>query len=506
MAADLKNPFDDLGPYGVEYKKKNVRRGRAQEPQPRPEPTPESGLRPTPQPALPEETTPEGAELPPLQMEPQQPAKDPNRSLENALRNSVPANIELEPVGPDAAPKPNTPYGDIGPFGPRVEGNPLFRNPFSDGKKHKARSTGPTTEQILSPFVIKKEALRSPVTLVVTIIVALLWLFVKLPAINPRYPGLYGTIVFLCLIYLIVMFVVHGFDFKASYKKDYWSFLFKHCKVALIILVAALVVFLAAHISSWPVLRWEPLSEQLTVTVAEQEPASDGPAVDAATARRAAEALLSGREMGDPALCIGPAGPVWMLYPTENEVTGCCVAVDAVTGEAALVQPEGLTYERPGHKLDLLLRLRHPTWVFADPVLELDDSGAPYWIAARTRNSVGLMRGAAVLGVLTVDAVTGEDVYYPLDRIPDWVDHVYPAELIREHFYNYALYKDGYRNPENTKSGLPVLTTATPVSVLRDGQVMLRAQVTDSERIPNPMGTLQADFRTEETIVYLSNR
>ena len=36
MAADLKNPFDDLGPYGVEYKKKNVRRGRAQEPQPRP--------------------------------------------------------------------------------------------------------------------------------------------------------------------------------------------------------------------------------------------------------------------------------------------------------------------------------------------------------------------------------------------------------------------------------------------------------------------------------------
>ena len=488
MASELKNPFDDLGRYGIESNR--LAKNRVSAPKTRPG----SGPRMTPK-----------TENKPL-LQPENPAAPKERP---AGESGLPEQIELEPVGPENA--PYQPYGDIGPFGPRWEGsNPLFRNPFSDGTPRKPKTQAPTTQKILSPFVVKKESARDAVAIIVTAVVAVLWFLVKLPPLTLRLPPLYGAVVFICLIYFIVSFIIHGFDFKFSYKQDYWKFLFRHCKVMLVVVIIALAALVIALFSSWPLLRHAALAELMPLTVAEEPAAPAVPAVDEAAALGAGGALLAaepdltGLKIGGGDLCRTADGPAWVLYlepaAGQKRDVDACITVDAVTGQAAVQPlPAPLTFVKPGYQMDRPLWFRHPAWVLGDPVFELDDSGRAFWVMPRLRNGVGLLSGAEVTGVLVLDAVTGEETLYAPDQVPGWVDHVYPADLLEKEYNFYGLYARGYRPPENKDEAVTRLRDPQP-AILDDG-LCLRAEIWDNGEEPAQVGVLTADLRTGAGLV-----
>ena len=66
-----------------------------------------------------------------------------------------------------------------------------------------------------------------------------------------------------------------------------------------------------------------------------------------------------------------------------------------------------------------------------DYTFEIDDEGKPYWVVTKYEKRVGFGGNDAV-GVVTLDAQTGEIAEYPLDKTPAWVDRIQPQEFIEE--------------------------------------------------------------------------
>ena len=67
-----------------------------------------------------------------------------------------------------------------------------------------------------------------------------------------------------------------------------------------------------------------------------------------------------------------------------------------------------------------------------DFTFELDDEGRPYWIVTRYDNAIGITERKA-MGVLVLDAQTGESNIYGVDDAPEWIDRIQPEDYIRNY-------------------------------------------------------------------------
>jgi len=107
--------------------------------------------------------------------------------------------------------------------------------------------------------------------------------------------------------------------------------------------------------------------------------------------------------------------------------------------------------EHFGKLLKRHLRFKYPTYMFGDMNFEINDAGHPYWIAARMDKTIGLLGGEDVIGVVLVDAVTGECVEYDMKTVRtqenlQWIDRVYTADLLTTQFNYYGKFRDGFWN------------------------------------------------------------
>ena len=68
--------------------------------------------------------------------------------------------------------------------------------------------------------------------------------------------------------------------------------------------------------------------------------------------------------------------------------------------------------------------------MFENPSFEIDDAGNPYWIAPTYTYKIGLFGGKDITGAILVNAIDGSCQYYNIDKVPTWVDRVYPSDLL----------------------------------------------------------------------------
>lgn len=45
-----------------------------------------------------------------------------------------------------------------------------------------------------------------------------------------------------------------------------------------------------------------------------------------------------------------------------------------------------------------------------------------------------------------INAINGDHEYYDIDKVPEWVDCAYPAELVLSQLENYGKYTNGHFN------------------------------------------------------------
>ncbi len=92
------------------------------------------------------------------------------------------------------------------------------------------------------------------------------------------------------------------------------------------------------------------------------------------------------------------------------------------------------------------LRFNYPTYIFAEPNFEVNDDGVPYWVCPRISFKIGLYGGKDVSGIVLVNAIDGSSEYYPVDKVPTWIDRVYNADLIIEQFDYFGTLRHGFWN------------------------------------------------------------
>ena len=80
-----------------------------------------------------------------------------------------------------------------------------------------------------------------------------------------------------------------------------------------------------------------------------------------------------------------------------------------------------------------------------DYTFELDDSGKPYWVITRYDNAIGISEAKAI-GVLVMDAQTGESHTYDIDNAPEWIDIIQPKSFINRYINKWGQLVHGVFN------------------------------------------------------------
>ncbi len=372
---------------------------------------------------------------------------------------------------------------------------------------------------------VKSVFLRTLINLGVTLLFAALYFYIELPPLNIYAEEFYTFIFLLCAVYCGCAVVTSGFQGEGI--KGYFTFLKKQCKIPLAVLAALIVTIIVGSVSSWVVIRAGSYKELLTV-----EPGDFAAEVDEISydqipmLDRASAIKLGDRKLGELADMVSQFevagdytqinykgrpvrvtpleyGDIIKWFNNRPEGLPAYLLIDMVTQNVEVVRlSEGMRYttaEHFGRNLYRYLRFNYPTFIFAEPVFEIDEEGTPYWVCAKREKTIGLFGGVDNNGAVLVNAITGECEYH--EQVPSWVDHVYSAELIIQQYDYYGLYHNGFLNSIFGQRGVTVTTEGYNYLAI-DDDVYMYTGVTSVGGDESNVGFLLSNQRTKQTKYY----
>ncbi|WHH58660.1 cell shape-determining protein [Petroclostridium sp. X23] len=133
-----------------------------------------------------------------------------------------------------------------------------------------------------------------------------------------------------------------------------------------------------------------------------------------------------------------------------------------------------------------------------DYSFELDDSGKPYWVITKYDKTIGIS-GNKAIGVIIVDAQTGEISDYDLDNVPQWVDRVIPVDFALKQLNDWGKYVNGWWNPSN--KGV-LRSTEGYNFIYNNGRAYIYTGLTSSGADESTVGFTLIDTRTKEATFY----
>ncbi len=180
------------------------------------------------------------------------------------------------------------------------------------------------------------------------------------------------------------------------------------------------------------------------------------------------------------------------------------ITVDSTNGESKLVKMEkGMKYMPSSlfnENLTRKLRFSYPFDVFGEYSFEIDNKGNPYWIVPVIKYS-GVELRRDVKEIIIINPIDGKSKKYDVEKVPTWVDHVYPADLIIEQINDYGKYKNGFINTIFGQKGV-VKTTEGYNYLVKDDDVYLYTGITSVISDESNIGFVLTNLRTKETNFY----
>lgn len=163
-------------------------------------------------------------------------------------------------------------------------------------------------------------------------------------------------------------------------------------------------------------------------------------------------------------------------------------------------------YEHFNKLLKRHLRFEFPTYLFADATFEVNDEGNPFWICARLDKTIGLFGGTDVIGIVLVDAVSGECIEYSMDQLKDdpnlqWIDRVYDSDLIVQQYNYYGKYQKGFWNSLLGQKDV-IKTTDGYNYIAKNDDVWMYTGVTSVTSDQSIIGFVLVNQRTKEADFY----
>lgn len=181
------------------------------------------------------------------------------------------------------------------------------------------------------------------------------------------------------------------------------------------------------------------------------------------------------------------------------------IRVNMVSQESEVVKlKEGMKYSKSDHfgrKIERHLRANYPSLMFDTLAFEINDDGIPYWIAPVYEYKIGLFGGKDIVGAVLVNAVNGDHDYYDIKKVPEWVDRVYPSNLILTQLENYGKYTNGYLNTLLSQKGVLQPTDGYNYIAIND-DVYLYTGLTSVSKDASNVGFAMINLRTKDGKFY----
>lgn len=192
-------------------------------------------------------------------------------------------------------------------------------------------------------------------------------------------------------------------------------------------------------------------------------------------------------------------------FTNRKEGLPAYIKVDMVSQESEVVElKEGMKYstsEHFGRNIYRHLRFNYPTMMFDEVAFEINDDGAPYWVAPVYDYQIGFFGGKDIVGAVLVNAVNGDHQYYDIDDVPSWVDRVYPANLIISQLENYGKYTHGFLNSIFSQKGVLQPTDGYNYLAIND-DVYLYTGLTSVSKDASNVGFALINLRTKDGKFY----
>jgi hypothetical protein len=172
--------------------------------------------------------------------------------------------------------------------------------------------------------------------------------------------------------------------------------------------------------------------------------------------------------------------------------------VRLVTDNPIRIQPSG--HGAFNDKLERVVQRAAPSAMRFDPIFLVDDDLRPYWITPIRVNRIGAWGGADVDGLIVVNATTGETARYNLDNVPEWIDRVYPTDLLETQLSNWGSLRNGWWNSTvfGRKSGM-LQTEPGNAIVYHNGSAYLFDALTSRGTDSSTVGFVVTNLRTRDT-------
>ena len=136
-----------------------------------------------------------------------------------------------------------------------------------------------------------------------------------------------------------------------------------------------------------------------------------------------------------------------------------------------------------------------------DFTFEIDDDLNPYWVVTLYEKRVGF-KGCDAIGVIVVDAQSGDIKEYSIKEAPKWVDRIQPKDFIITQLNDWGRYIKGWVNGIFAQDG--VLRTSQGISLVygEDGKSYWYTGMTSTGQDGSSVGFVLVDTRTKKTFWY----
>jgi hypothetical protein len=147
------------------------------------------------------------------------------------------------------------------------------------------------------------------------------------------------------------------------------------------------------------------------------------------------------------------------------------------------------------------VRFAYRTEILSDFSFEIDETGHPYYVISVIEPKIGFFSGWDAVGVIVVDAVSGDMAKYALEEVPLWVDRVQPTDLAWYQIDNWGYYVNGFFNTLFGRKDV-IQTTDGFNYVVIEGQVHVYSGMTSVGSDRSIVGFSLINLRTKAATYY----
>ena len=210
---------------------------------------------------------------------------------------------------------------------------------------------------------------------------------------------------------------------------------------------------------------------------------------------------------------VSPLGYADFFKWLNQQATGLpgYVIVDMTTQNTKVVRDAGAMFysqsEPFDRNIDRYVQLAYPFKMFEEKSFEIDEDGHPWWVCPVLDFTIGLFGGQTIKEAVLVDAETGEHTLYKLEDVPQWVDRVFPSDLLITQYNWSGLYLNGWLNSWLGQTGVKQTTPGSNGLagynyIAKDDDVWLYTGVTSATADNSIIGFVLINQRTGESHFY----